>query len=95
MNIYVGNLAYGATDDQLGALFAEYGEVESSKVIIDRGTGRSKGFGFVVMPDNEKAQQAIDGLNEKEFSGRPLRVNEAREKTDANPFRSAGPSRRQ
>jgi RNA recognition motif-containing protein len=88
MNIYVGNLAYGTTDDQLKDLFVEFGEVESAKVIIDRATGRSKGFGFVVMPDNAQAQQAIESLNEKEFGGRPLRINEARERTEAKPFRS-------
>ena len=78
MNIYVGNLPYSVRDDDLRELFAEYGEVSSAKVIMDRETDRSKGFGFVEMPDNGAAQAAIDGLNGNDSGGRPLRVNEAR-----------------
>ncbi|MBS3820369.1 MAG: RNA-binding protein [Planctomycetes bacterium] len=78
MNIYVGNLPYSTTDNELEAAFAEYGSVDSAKVIIDRATGRSRGFGFVEMPDDGAAQQAIEALNNKDFDGRTLNVNEAR-----------------
>ena len=78
MNIYVGNLPYTVRDDDLRELFAEYGEVSSAKVIMDRETNRSKGFGFVEMSDSADAQAAIDGLNGNDSGGRPLRVNEAR-----------------
>lgn len=77
-NIYVGNLGYGVTDGELQELFQSYGEVTSARVIMDRDTGRSKGFGFVEMSSAEEMQAAIDGLNGQEFSGRTLRVNEAR-----------------
>jgi RNA recognition motif-containing protein len=82
MNIYVGNLAYGVTDDDLREAFAEYGEVSRANVIMDRDTGRSKGFGFVEMPDNGQAEAAINGLNDKSLSGRAIRVNEARPRDD-------------
>jgi RNA recognition motif-containing protein len=82
MNIYVGNLAYGVTDDDLREAFAAFGEVERASVIMDRDTGRSKGFGFVEMPDNAQADAAIKGLNEKELSGRAIRVNEAKPRED-------------
>lgn len=78
MNIYVGNLPWGTAEDDLRSAFEAYGEVTSAKVITDRETGRSRGFGFVEMSDNGAAQSAIDGLNEKDFQGRNLRVNEAR-----------------
>jgi RNA recognition motif-containing protein len=78
MNIYVGNLPYNTTDNELEAAFAEYGSVDSAKVIIDRATGRSRGFGFVEMSDDGAAQQAIEALNNKDFGGRTLNVNEAR-----------------
>ena len=78
MNIYVGNLSYSMTENELNSLFVEFGEVSSAKIIIDRGSGRSKGFGFVEMPNQEEAQTAINELNEKEVDGRNLRVNEAR-----------------
>lgn len=77
-NIYVGNLAYGVSDDELREAFAAYGEVARAKVIMDRDTGRSKGFGFVEMPNDSEAQAAIDGLNEQPINGRNVRVNEAR-----------------
>ena len=80
MDIYVGNLAYEVQDDDLLTAFAEFGEVESARVIIDRDTGRSRGFGFVKMPNNEEGQAAIDALNESELQGRPLRVREAEER---------------
>ena len=82
MNIYVGNLAYGVTDDELRETFSAFGEVERASVIMDRATGRSKGFGFVEMPDDSQAKAAIEGLNEKDLSGRAIRVNEAKPRED-------------
>jgi len=76
MRIYAGNLSFDTRDGDLEAAFAAYGEVESASVIMDRDTNRSKGFGFVEMPDNAQAQSAIAGL--KELDGRTLTVNEAR-----------------
>lgn len=77
MNIYVGNLPYRAEDQDLNDLFGEHGEVTSARVIMDRETGRSKGFGFVEMADRTAAEQAIEALNEFDYMGRALRVNEA------------------
>lgn len=82
MNIYVGNLPWNTTEESLRSLFEEYGEVQSAKVITDRETGRSRGFGFVEMADDGAAQSAIDALNDKDFEGRNLRVNEARPRDD-------------
>jgi len=76
--LYVGNLSYEVTNASLEELFAPFGEVRSAQVIQDRDTGRSKGFGFVEMADDNAARAAIQGLNEKEHGGRPLAVNEAR-----------------
>ena len=78
MNIYVGNISYSTDDSRLTELFSEFGEVTSARVISDRETGRSKGFGFVEMSDDSAANSAIEALNEKEVDGRTLRVNEAR-----------------
>src|SRR6185369_7254802 len=78
--LYVGNLSYGMTDSDLEQLFAAYGTVQSAQVIMDRDTGRSKGFGFVEMGNDQEAQAAIDGLNGLDTQGRPLTVNEARPK---------------
>ena len=78
MNIYVGNLPYNLTEDDLRALFAEFGDVSSAKLIIDRDTGQSKGFGFVEMSDEGAGQKAIDDVNGREVSGRSLKVNQAR-----------------
>ena len=78
MNIYCGNLAYGLTSDDLRKAFESYGEVSSANVIMDRETGRSKGFGFVEMPNDSEAQAAIDALNGNDLGGRPARINEAR-----------------
>jgi RNA recognition motif-containing protein len=78
MNIYVGNLAYSVTEDELRSAFGEFGEVSSVNLIIDRGTGQSKGFGFVEMPDNSAANEAIKSLNGTPLSGRNLKVNEAK-----------------
>jgi cold-inducible RNA-binding protein len=80
MDIYVGNLAYEVQDDELNEAFAQYGEVESARVLVDRESGRSRGFGFVKMPNREEAERAIEGLNESEMQGRPLRVREAEER---------------
>ena len=78
MNIYVGNLAFSTTDRDLRQLFEPYGVVDEIRVITDRDTGRSKGFGFVEMADNGAAQSAIAGLQGKELEGRTLTVNEAK-----------------
>lgn len=78
MNIYVGNLNYDTTTETLTQAFEEFGTVDSVNVITDRHTGRSKGFGFVEMGDDEEAKAAIDALDGKELDGRPLRVNVAR-----------------
>jgi RNA recognition motif-containing protein len=78
--LYVGNLAYGVSDSDLQQLFAGHGTVESAQVIMDRDTGRSKGFGFVEMGSDQEAQAAIAALNGKEVDGRALTVNEARPK---------------
>ncbi len=78
MDIYVGNLSYDATEDDLKKVFEEYGEIESVKIITDRYSGRSKGFGFVGMPNEEEARAAIDALNGKEMMGREIKVNEAK-----------------
>lgn len=80
MDIYVGNLAYKSTDEDLRTLFAQYGEVTSARVVVDRASGRSKGFGFVEMPNREEAQKAIDAINGNDFQGRALRVNESQPK---------------
>lgn len=76
--LYVGNLSYNVTNEGLEELFAEFGSVRSAQVVMDRDTGRSKGFGFVEMADDNGANEAIRGLNEKQHDGRPLTVNEAR-----------------
>ncbi|WP_405227888.1 RNA recognition motif domain-containing protein [Lentisalinibacter sediminis] len=81
-NIYVGNLAYSVTSDDLREVFSEYGEVSSANVIMDKFSGRSKGFGFVEMPDSSAASTAIEALNEQDLQGRNMRVNEARPRED-------------
>ena len=78
MNIFVGNLAFSATDHDLRQLFEPYGVVDTINVITDRDTGRSKGFGFVEMPDSHAAESAVDALNGTHLAGRALTVNEAR-----------------
>ncbi len=82
MKIYVGNMSYGVTSEDLRAKFEEFGTVDSAEVIIDRSTNRSKGFGFVEMADDAEAKAAIDGLNGKDSDGRTLNVSEARPRTD-------------
>lgn len=78
MNIYVGNLAYSVVEQDLREAFEQFGEVISVKIITDRDTGHSKGFGFVEMGDEASGSAAIDGLNDQDFSGRNLKVNQAR-----------------
>ena len=78
MNIYVGNLPYGLTESELRDAFANFGAVSTVKILTDRDTGRSRGFGFVEMPNRTEAEAAVANLNGKDLGGRPLRVNEAR-----------------
>jgi cold-inducible RNA-binding protein len=78
MNIYVGNLSYGMSEQELRDAFANYGDVASVKILTDRETGRSRGFGFVEMPNQSEGEAAINNLNGKDVGGRALRVNEAR-----------------
>ena len=78
LNIYVGNLPYTTTDQELEQLFAQFGEVLRASVITDRDTGRSRGFGFVEMANEDEGRQAIEALNGQTFENRPLTVNEAR-----------------
>jgi RNA recognition motif-containing protein len=87
--LYVGNLTFGVTDAELQEMFQAHGSVRSAQVIMDRETGRSKGFGFVEMGNDQEAQAAIAALNGKEMSGRSLTVNEARPK-EAGGGRSGG-----
>ncbi|HWI92193.1 MAG TPA: RNA-binding protein [Flavisolibacter sp.] len=82
MNIYVGNLSWGLKDQDLANLFAPFGEVASAKIVMDKFTQRSKGFGFVEMPNDEQAQAAIAQLNGSEIEGRNLVVNESRPKEE-------------
>ncbi len=86
MNLYVGNLSYQVTDDDLNALFSQFGKVKSAKVIIDRDTQRSKGFGFVEMENDDEAQDAIAALNGKENKGRNITVNQARPREPRGQF---------
>jgi RNA recognition motif-containing protein len=91
MNIYVANIPWKATEEQLKTLFAEYGEVSSAKIIMDKVTNRSRGFGFVEMSDDGAARQAITSLNGADFLGKNLVVNEARPREDRpSNFRSGG-----
>ena len=83
MNIYIGNLSYEVTEEDLKQAFEAFGEVESVKIIKDKYTNRSKGFGFVEMASKAEGQSAIDGLNGKELKGRALNVNEARPRTES------------
>lgn len=82
MNIYVGNIAFTMMEDDLRELFTEFGEVTSCKVITDRETGRSRGFAFVEMAEQEEGENAIEALNDREMDGRRLKVNEARPRED-------------
>jgi RNA recognition motif-containing protein len=82
MNIYVGNLSYSVTEDDLKQAFEAFGQVASVSIIKDKFSNQSKGFGFVEMPSQEEAQAAISGMNGKELKGRAMNVNEARPRTD-------------
>jgi len=90
MNIFVGNLSYQAGDEDLRAAFARFGQVTSANVIVDRQTGRSRGFGFVEMPNREEALRAIQALNDSDLLGRPIKVNEARPREERPPRREGG-----
>jgi len=83
MNIYVGNLSYDVKEEDLQEAFKAFGQVESVKIIADKYSGQSKGFGFVEMPSKAEGQSAIDGLNGTELKGRTLNVNEARPRTES------------
>ena len=93
MKLFVGNFAFSTTEDDLRALFQAYGNVESVAVVTDRDTGRSRGFGFVEMPDRGQAEKAIEGLNGKQVGGRALNINEARPKTNGGPRFGGGGGR--
>ena len=82
MKIYVGNLSYEVTEEDLQLVFEPFGQIESITIITDKYSGQSKGFGFVEMPSKDEAQAAIDGLNGTELKGRTLNVNEARPRTE-------------
>ena len=88
--LYVGNLKYSVDDAELQEMFSEFGAVDSARVITDRDTGRSKGFGFVEMADEGEADAAINALNGKDVQGRALTVNEARPREDRGPRRGGG-----
>jgi RNA recognition motif-containing protein len=90
MKLYVGNLSYDVNNSGLEELFAPYGSVRSAQVIQDRDTGRSKGFGFVEMADDQAARTAMAELNEKDFNGRPLAVNEAKPREERGSFGGGG-----
>jgi RNA recognition motif-containing protein len=82
MNIYVGNVFVGVSEDDLRQAFETYGQVKSAKIITDRYTGNSRGFGFVEMPNHQEAKLALSGLNGKDLKGQTLKVNEARPRND-------------
>jgi len=91
MNIYVGNLSYQTTNEDLREAFASFGDITSANVIMDRTTGQSKGFGFVEMPNNSEADSAIKALNGRPLNGRNIRVNQAEPR---KPRDNDGPRRR-
>jgi RNA recognition motif-containing protein len=90
MNIYVGNLSWSMTDDDLSNLFTQYGSVTSAKILKEKNTGRSKGFGFVEMEDDEAAKAAIAALNESEVQGRKLIVNESQPRPEGSGYKKSG-----
>ena len=87
MDIFVGNISFSSTEDDLRNLFSEHGNVSSVKIIKDMETGRSRGFAFVTMPDDSEANKAIESLNNNDFQGRTLKVNQSRPKTESRPRR--------
>ena len=82
MNIYVGNLAYTVTESELQEAFSEFGEISSVRLVSDKFSGKSKGFGFIEMPNNSEADAAINALNESSFKGRDIKVNQAKPKEE-------------
>ena len=82
MNLYISNLSYNVSDEDLRQLFADYGEITSAKVIMDRETGRSRGFGFVELSDDELAKKAIEELNQASYDGKVINITEARPRED-------------
>ena len=90
MNIYVGNLSWSMTDDDLSNLFSQYGSVTSAKILKEKNTGLSKGFGFVEMEDDEAAKTAIATLNESEVQGRKLIVNESQPRPEGGGYKKSG-----
>ena len=88
--LYVGNLSYSVTESNLSEMFSEHGTVKSAKVIMDRETGRSKGFAFVEMSSTDECQKAIDALNGKDLEGRALKVNESKPKPEGRDRNSGG-----
>jgi cold-inducible RNA-binding protein len=96
-NIFVGNLSFNATEDAIRSMFAEYGTVDRVGIVIDRDTGRGRGFGFVEMSNDAEAERAISSLNGKELDGRALNINEARPKESGGGYRgrSGGGASRQ
>ena len=93
MNIYISGLSYNVNDNDLNELFKEYGEVSSARVITDRETGRSRGFGFVEMPNEEEGNKAIEELNGAEYDSKVIAVSVAREKTERSSFGGGGRGR--
>lgn len=93
MNIYVGNLSWSIHDEDLREAFEAYGTVDSATILTDRDTGRSRGFGFVEMPNESEAKEAIKALNGSELGGRSMTVNEARPREERKPRRDFGGSR--
>ncbi len=87
MNIYIGNLPYSVTEDELRDAFSEFGQVDRANIIKDKFSGRSKGFGFVEMPNDEEAQSAIESLNDSDLNGRTIKVNQARPREERPPRR--------
>ncbi|MDP8306372.1 MAG: RNA-binding protein [Candidatus Chlorobium antarcticum] len=87
MNIYVGNLPYTASEDDLRDAFSEFGQVESANIIMDKFSGRSKGFGFVEMSDDDAAREAIEAMHNKDLMGRSIMVNEAKPREERAPRR--------
>ncbi len=92
--LYVGNLSYGMTDSELNDLFSQHGTVRSAQVVMDRDTGRSRGFGFVEMGSDDEAQAAISAVNGQQIDGRSLTVNEARPREERGSDRGFGGERR-
>jgi len=88
MNIYVGQLPYSVNEEELREMFLQYGEVSSLNLIMDRYSGQSKGFGFIEMPNNAEADQAIKGLNKSMMKGREIKVNQAEERRKKKTYRS-------